>query len=452
MSELKQMPCNPDSERALLSCMVQFPDDVMPDAKARLTEDHFYIPANRKIFKVLFDLDAERSVQMFDLIVLRTELENRGELEGIGGMGTLADLISDVPSASLFHHYITFVDTEFKKRRTIISATNAISQAYDAQNGDEIDGALKTLGNDCDDIIVSNSTESFTEIKPALNRTLEVIMERHDAGGVIPGIATGIERLDQLTNGYQAGQQWVIGARPSVGKSAMILTLASHLLKAGIPVGIFSAEMTEEQMLMRMLAAEGEVDSLSIARGSLSKSTLPLLTKAFQEALNWPLLISEKRGITSSEIVRQSRQMVKKHGVKVIFIDYLQKIKATGKHERRDLEVASISSDLFNMAGDLGITTVVAAQLTRLPKGMKNHRPTMGDLRESGSIEQDADVIALLHRLEDLDEEDQPHDGPHENTQVRVDMILDKVRNGSTGCVELNFNKPTTFFEEAFQR
>ena len=449
MSEIKQMPSNADAEKALISCMIQFPDTVMPDAKARLEDSHFYTPALRKIFSALIDLDSDRINPEFDLIVVSTELDNRGDLESIGGMGTLADLMDDVPSASVFPKYLELVETEWKKRRAIRSANEAAAKAYDAHSGEDIDGVLKNLGNTCDDIIISNSTESFTEIKPALNRTLETIMERHELGGSIPGISTGIKELDELTNGYQPGQQWVIGARPSVGKSAMILTLASHLCKAGIPTGIFTAEMTEGQMLMRMLAAQGGIDSLSLARGNMNKMSLHKLTQAFKQTLNWPLYISEKRGITSAEIVRQSRQMVQKHGVKVIFVDYLQKVKATGKHDRRDLEVGAVSSDLFNAAGDLGITTVVAAQLARLPKGTKNYRPGMGDLRESGSIEQDADVIALLHRLDDIDEEDQPQAGPHENPDVKVEMILDKCRNGSTGDIDFVFNKPTTFFEAA---
>tara|TARA_R110000772_G_scaffold143235_1_gene252718 strand:- start:1896 stop:3254 length:1359 start_codon:yes stop_codon:yes gene_type:complete len=447
MSELKQMPSNVDAERAVISCMIQFPEETMPDAKAQLTPEHFYNPAFRCVFEVLIDLDDERADSQFNLIVIHTEMVNRGLSEKTGGMGTLADLMDDAPSASVFSKYLSFVETEWKKRSALKISAEATSLAYDATTPDEIDGVLKDLGTGCDNIIISTSSESFTEIKPALNRTFETINERAEAGGKIPGISTGIHELDQLTNGYQAAQQWVIGARPSVGKSAMILTLARHLLKAGVPVGIFSAEMTEEQMLMRMLAAEGGIDSLALARGSLNKQTLPKLTRAFQSSMNWPLFISEKRGITSAEIVRQARQMVKKHGVKVIFIDYLQKIKATGKHDRRDLEVSAVSNDLFNAAGDLGITTVVAAQLGRLPKGTKNHRPGMGDLRESGSIEQDADVIALLHRLEDVDEEDTPQAGPHANPIAEVDMIIDKCRNGSTGVVPFDFVKPTTSFE-----
>jgi len=372
--------------------------------------------------------------QNVDLITLSVALRESDRLESVGGPAMLSELLSDVPSPKMLPAYLKTAQDATKRRRMALDCQSLAADACDM--GSDIDEVIQRGDTAIRELMKTATTARSRAWREVLGKTIEQIEAARIAGGKIPGISTGFERLDEATNGFQAGQLWVLAARPGQGKSALLMNLAENLVKSDIPTAIFSAEMLAEQLAIRSLSGQTKLDSLRLARGELRQGEFGKMTTAIDKSFSWPLWIDDRAGMRLVDIQVSTRQMTKEHGVKVIFVDYLQLIKEPEGSRNREDAVRRLSDGFTQLAKELGITVIALAQLNRSSEKRDGKKPAVSDLRDSGAIEQDANVIALLHPLD-----------PDSNEQiVDVEIIIGKCRGGRLGPIPFEFDKPTTTF------
>ena len=400
-----------------------------------LKAEDFYDPANREIFSAMCALAA--SGRAIDFVTLDEELTRRGKLDGVGGSAYLVELSANVPSTANVGAYIRIVDEKSTLRKLIAASESILKDCYSAQEetGDILEGAEKAIY----DITMRKGGEQLQAIQPVLISTFEKIEELFKNHGRIEGVPTGYTELDDLLTGLHGGELVLIAARPSMGKTSIGMNFIENAaIRAGKAAAVFSLEMPAEQLAMRMLCTEALVDMQKVRRGQLSDEDWLRLSEAMIKIGPSSLYVDATPGITVSEMRSKARRLQLEHGLDVILIDYISLMTASGKFGSRQEEVASISRALKALAIELNVPIIALQQLSRAPTGRSNHRPVLSDIRDSGAIEQDADVVMFLHREEYFD--------PNTPDKNIAELIIAKQRNGSLGTVKLGWKGEFTKF------
>ena len=405
-----------------------------------LRPEHFYRPAHQQIYQVLVDMHDQR--KPIDLVTVREELERQNLLEQVGGIEYVADMVAGVPDAGNADYYAGIVRDKALLRELIVAGTEMVREAYDTneQAADVVDRAESHVFQ----IAQEHVGQQAVDLKTLLQGAFEALNEQE--GRLITGLASGYDQLDELTSGFQNGEMVILASRPSMGKTSIMLNIAEHMAATdGEPVAIFSMEMSKEQLTQRFLASHAQFNLRLMRRGSISAEAWTLLQNAADTLQRAPIYVDDSPTLTPLQLRAKARRLVAAHGIKCVFIDYLQLMTANMRPAASRYEqITDISRSIKALARELKIPVVCAAQLNRGPADRPSHRPRMSDLRDSGSIEQDADVIALLHR------EDYYHLGEENYMPTELtELIVAKQRNGPTGVVNLRFHAGFTRFESA---
>jgi len=441
----RSMPESLAAEAAVLGSMIIDPECIS-EVVEQLGTSAFYRIEHRYIFDALVGL-YERGIRGegwagIDGVLLRNELEKQGRLEQVGGVEYLAKVMESVPSSANVMYYTGIVKDKMLLREIIAAATEILNDAYDqsGEPNEKLDEAERRIFAVTDRKIVGSSAA----LKDLVSQAFELIEKRE--GSHVTGLATGYYELDGLTCGLQNGEMIIIAGRPSMGKTSLALNIAEYIgAVEKIPVAIFSLEMGNQQLAERFLCSFGQLESQSVRKGMLSTEHYEKLVQACGELSEAPIYIDDTASLTPLHLRAKARRLVSQHKIRCIVVDYLQLMHlGTGRIESRQQEITTISRYIKALARELNIPVVVLSQLNRSPEGREGHRPRMSDLRESGSIEQDADVVILLHR------EDYYHRGEdgYEPTNA-AEIIIAKQRNGPTGKVDLIFREKFTRFENA---
>lgn len=434
----KQPPHAIQAEMALLGAMILDWQVVGEVAQVLKGGDDFYKPQHAAIYEVLVELYDQ--AQSIDMVQLNQRLIDKQMLEEVGGLTYLADLVDGTPSASEAPRYARIVRDKAVLRRLIEATGSVLHECYhsDEPVGELLDRAETAIF----EIAEKKGDDAPSDLKELLEETFEKL-ERDD-GRVITGMETGFYELDEMTNGLQPGEMVIIAARPSMGKTAFAINIAEHMAATNkIPVAVFSLEMSKQQLAQRMLCSRSGVDSQRVRRNMLSRDDFGKLTLTVGELSEAPMFIDDTAGLTLMGLRAKARRLKQRHDIQAIFIDYLQLMSApSAGRDGRQNEVSAISRGVKALARELSLPVVCLSQLNRQAEQREGHRPRMSDLRESGSIEQDADVIMMLHR------EDYFHRGDEEYEDNNIaEVIINKQRNGPTGVVKLHFHGATTRFQ-----
>ncbi|MCM3668916.1 replicative DNA helicase [Mesobacillus maritimus] len=433
MNELiadRMPPQNIEAEQAVLGAIFLEPSSLTVASEVLIPED-FYRAAHQKIFEVMLNLnDKGKAV---DLVTVTEELAAAKLLEDTGGVSYLSELAASVPTAANIEYYSRIVEEKSLLRRLIRTATTIASDGY--QREDEVESLLSEAEKSILEVAQRKNAGAFHNIKDVLVRTYDNIETLHNRVGDVTGIATGFSELDRMTAGFQRNDLIIVAARPSVGKTAFALNIAQNVAtKTGENVAIFSLEMGAEQLVMRMICAEGNINAQNLRTGSLTDEDWGKLTMAMGSLSNSGIFIDDTPGVKIGDIRSKCRRLKQEHGLGMILIDYLQLIQGNGRSgENRQQEVSEISRSLKALARELEVPVIALSQLSRGVEQRQDKRPMMSDIRESGSIEQDADIVAFLYR-------DDYYDKESENKDI-IEIIIAKQRNGPVGTVQLAFVK-----------
>jgi len=431
-------PHSIEAEACVLGSMILHAPCI--DSVIQITEtDHFYRPAHQFLFTVLMEMkDANRPI---DLVTLRDALDTRQQLKNVGGIEYLVALVEGVPSAANAEYYAKIVRDKALLRQLIVVGTDIVSEAYQTQ--DEATAFLDQAEQMIFQVSDRHLADDSVLIGALLTETFEKL-QAHE-GQAITGLATGYQRLDELTGGFQDSEMIILAARPSMGKTSLLLNIAEYMAVVNkIPVALFSLEMSKQQLSSRLLASYARFDLKKMRRGVIQPEDWTRLELAAGDLQPAPLFIDDSPMLTIMQLRAKARRLASAHGIKAIFVDYLQLMSYGGRIESRQQEVGEISRGLKALAKELAIPVIVAAQLNRGPADRPSKVPRMSDLRESGSIEQDADVVMLLHN------EDYYHRGEDGYIPENITkLIIEKQRNGPTDIVHLTFLREITRFESA---
>lgn len=435
LSMVSRIPPNqPEAERSVIGAMLRNADAVML-AQESLHEEDFYDPVLRELFSAMLYLTARS--RPVDIVTMDEELTRRGRLEAIGGTPFLIELSRSVPAAANIGAYIKIVDEKSTLRKLIQAAEDIHKNAFggEMETMDVLAQAEKAIY----DITMRKGGEQLVAVQPVLLKTFEMIEELVKNHGRIEGVPTGYANLDNMTTGFHGGELILIAARPSMGKTSFGMNIIGNAaIRAGKCAAVFSLEMPAEQLVLRLLCTEAKVDMQRVRRGLLEDDEWLKLSEAMATIANSRLFIDATGGITVTEIRSKARRLQMEHGLDIIMIDYLQLMTGVGKFGSRQEEVASISRSLKALASELGVPVVALSQLSRAPTGRTNHRPVLSDIRDSGAIEQDADVVAFIHR-EDYYE-------PTPENKGIAEIIIAKQRNGALGTCNLGWKGEYTWF------
>ena len=435
------LPVSMDADRAILAAILL--DNTLYDQAAEhLTGDDFSLDAHRRIYSRMRDL--QESGRPVDMITLVEELDRRKEVEAIGGVAYLSSLIDGVPERPSIEHYIRIVRNKAQLRGLINLAQNAIAEAI--EHTDEADEVISRAEQAIFQLTENRIGQGFLDIPAIVKASFGSLEELYARGQEITGLATHYTLLDKLTSGLQPSDLVILAARPSMGKTAFAMNIAENAaVLDGKVVGVFSLEMSREALLMRMLASCAQVDSRNLRQGFLTKDDMRKLTHAMEQLMQAKLFIDDTPGISVSEMRAKARRLKQQEGLDLLIVDYLQLMSAVpvgGKRfENRTQEVSAISRGLKAIAKELKVPVIALSQLSRAPESRGgDHRPQLADLRESGSIEQDADLVAFIFREEVYKKDDPDLDGIAE-------IIIAKQRNGPIDTVKMAFIKKFTRFE-----
>ncbi len=437
---LRSMPESLAAEAAVLGSMI-FDPECIGQVVEQLTVDAFYRLEHRYIFNAIIALYEKHEGGAIDAVLLREELQKRKQLEDIGGLEYLRKVVESVPTSANVMYYAGIVKDKSLLREIIAAAGEILDEAYDqsTETGETLDEAERKIFAITD----KNISGTASPLKDLISRAYELIEKRE--GKHITGLPTGYHALDDQTCGLQNGEMIVVAGRPSMGKTSLALNIAEYLgVQEKIPVGIFSLEMGRQQLAERFLCSISEVDTQAVRKGMLIAEHYQALAMASETLRDVPIYIDDTSTMTPLELRAKARRLKSQHDIKCIFVDYLQLMHLGGRVESRQQEITTISRYIKALARELNIPVVVMSQLNRSPEGREGHRPRMSDLRESGSIEQDADVVMLLHR-EDYYRKGQADYVP----DSKAELIIAKQRNGPTGAVSLVFREKYTRFENA---
>ncbi|MDB6054719.1 MAG: dnaC [Verrucomicrobiales bacterium] len=441
-------PHSVEAEQGVLGCVFLSPHECMGECveKMKAGADVFYDLRHRTLFELLAEMYDRK--EAIDLITVSQRLKDRQLLEGVGGLGYLASLPDAVPSAANLTYYIEIVRQKFVLRKMVATCTDVVGRVYEHEG--EIDQLLDEVERDILRISESRIEGATKGMKDLVHKAINTIEEYHQRQGMLTGISTGFADLDKMTSGFHGGEMIVIAARPSMGKTSLAMNIAEHVaVDQRLPVGVFSLEMSSDSLVLRMLCSRSRVNLRNIRDGFLAERDFPKLTGAAGKLSSAPLYIDDTAGLSILQLRAKARRMAQQHGIKLFVIDYLQLLNSTSrKADNRQQEIADISNGIKAIAKELDVPVIVLSQLNRELEKDKSRKPRLSDLRESGSIEQDADLVALLYKPGAADEEEAGTNAlPQES--VAVNLLIAKQRNGPTGDVSLTFMKSFTRFESA---
>ena len=433
-------PNSVKAERSVLGAMLRSREAAMQADESLAVRD-FYDPANREVFSAMHALLA--TSRSLDLVTLDEELTRRGKLDSVGGSEYLVELTQDVPFTANIRDYIRIVDEKATLRRLIQAAEQIAQESYtgDKSNQEILEIAEKAVY----DITMRKGGEELKQIQPVLVDTflkIEQLVKNH---GRIEGVPTGYAELDDLLTGLHPGELVLIAGRPAMGKTSIGMNIVENAaIRAGKKAAVFSLEMPAEQLAMRMMCTEARVDMQRVRRGQLADDEWERLAEVLVSIGPASIYIDTTPGITVPEVRSKSRRLQLEHGLDLIMIDYLSLMSATGRNNSRQEEVSQISRTLKGLAIELGVPVIALQQLSRAPTGRANHRPLLSDIRESGAIEQDADVVMFIHREEYYD--------PETPEKGIAELIIAKQRNGALGTVKLGWKGEYTWFMDLSPR
>jgi len=439
-------PHSVEAEQGVLGCILLAPNECMGVCIERFKagSEVFYDLRHRTVFNTLAQMYDGR--EGIDLITLQQRLKNRQLLEEIGGIAYLSTLPDAVPSSANLSYYADIVQEKYLLRRMIQTCTEVVGRVYDYEG--EVDALMDEVERDILRISESRVQGESATIKELVKRAITTIESFHQRQGALTGIGSGFTDLDRMTSGMHGGEMIVIAARPSMGKTSLAMNIAEHVaIGLKLAVGVFSLEMTSESLVLRMLCSQSRVNMRSVREGFLAERDFPKLTGAAGKLANAPLFIDDSSGLSILQLRAKARRMHQQYGIKLFVVDYLQLLHSTARRaENRQQEIADISSGIKSLAKELNVPVIVLSQLNRELEREKNRKPRLSDLRESGAIEQDADLVGLLYKPSSEEEESGSASSAEEEA-VPVNLLVAKQRNGPTGDVELTFLRSYTRFE-----
>ncbi|AEB10847.1 replicative DNA helicase [Marinithermus hydrothermalis] len=432
-------PHNLEAETSVLGAVL-LDNEILNRLEGVITANSFYKEAHRKIWTAIEALAARN--EPVDLVTLTEELRSRGELEAVGGVTYLVGLSESTPTAAYAEHYARIVAEKATLRRLIAAAGEVMRLAYDEAGS--LDEILDAAGKKILEVSVQGPQHEFQTMKELVHETFEHINLLYEHQGLPSGVATGFRDLDEMIGGLTPGSLNIIAARPSMGKTAFALTIAQNVaLRGEQPVAIFSLEMPAIQLVTRMLCSEARIDMNRLRQGQLSDRDFARLVDVAGRLAEAPIYIDDTPDMTLMELRARARRLMSQHKLGLIVIDYLQLMSGgqTGRNgENRQQEIAAISRGLKGLARELNVPVIALSQLSRAVEQRPNKRPMLSDLRESGSIEQDADLVVFIYRDD--------YYNPHSEKAGIAEIIIGKQRNGPTGTVELQFHAAHVRFND----
>jgi replicative DNA helicase len=430
-------PQNREAEQSVLGSMLRDNDAAINDVVTFLRPEHFYADAHRKIFDAIVHLYT--TTQKVDTVLLADELKRRGQIEDVGGYGYVGELWDAAPTAANAVHYARIVREKAVLRSLIHTSTEILRDAYDQTQ--QAEDLLQAAESRIFELSQVGVTGEAVTLEHALKEAYDQIDARTDGHHIsISGISTGFTDLDEITAGLHNGQMIILAARPSVGKTALALALARNVaVDAGHPVFFCSLEQSRIELAERLLCCQGKVESHKLRKGNLNAEDINKLMTAAGQLGNARVFIDDTPGQSMLRIAANARRLKNRHGIKLVMIDYLQLIEPENRRDPRQEQVAQISRRLKHLARELNLPVVALAQVNRASEDRQDHRPRLADLRESGSLEQDADVVMMLHRP------DRYEPGQREG---EIEVIVAKQRNGPTGEIVLSYIKQFFRFED----
>lgn len=441
-------PHSPEAEQGVLGCCFLAPNECIGQCVEKLKDDGqsaFYDLRHQTIYETLANMFNHR--EPVDIITVQQRLKDKQLLEQIGGIAYLSQLQDAVPSAANLSYYLEIVREKFLLRKMIATCTDVVGRVYDYEG--EVDALLDEVERDVLKIAESRAESTVLGVKELVHKAIDTIENYFGRQGALSGLGTGFADLDRMTDGLHGGEMIIIAARPSMGKTSLAMNIVEHvILEEKQPVGVFSLEMSAESLVMRMLCSIARANLRSIREGFMSEADFPKITNAAGRLAGAKLFIDDTAGLSILQLRARARRMHQQHGIKLFVIDYLQLLHSTARRsqENRQQEIADISSGVKALAKELNVPVIVLAQLNREIEKDKNRKPRLSDLRESGSIEQDADLVGLLYKPDAGEDDD---GAPVDSDGIPVNLLVAKQRNGPTGDVNLTFLKPYTRFESA---
>jgi replicative DNA helicase len=437
-------PHSPEAEQGVLGCVLLSPGDCLGDCveKFKSGSEVFYDLRHRTVYEVLVEMYDRR--EAIDVITLQQRLKDKQQLDQVGGIAYLASLPDTVPSAANLGYYLDIVQEKHILRKMIQTCTEVVGRVYDHEG--EVDALLDEVERDILRISEARVEGKTDKIKELVKKAITTIEDYHQRQGMLTGVGTGFTDLDKMTSGLHGGEMIVIAARPSMGKTSLAMNIAESVsIDQKLPVGVFSLEMTSESLVLRMLCSRSRVNLRNVREGFLAERDFPKLTGAAGKLANAPLFIDDTSGLSILQLRAKARRMAQQYGIKLFVVDYLQLLHSTARRaENRQQEIADISNGIKSLAKELNVPVIVLSQLNRELEKDKDRKPRLSDLRESGAIEQDADVVGLLYKPSREDE-----DAFEEQDAIAINLLIAKQRNGPTGDVHLTFLKSYTRFESA---
>jgi replicative DNA helicase len=431
----KTPPYSEEAEQAVLGSMLLDREAIIK-ATENLKEEDFYRPSHRTIFRMMVDLFNRG--EPVDLVTLTGELRSANRLDEVGGIPYITKLADIVPTSANVGYYAKIVAEKSLLRELINTTTEVVTRAY--EGGEEVDSLLDYAEKEILRIAQRQLKGGFTSLQSLMVDAIDQIENLSKSKGKISGVPTGYDDLNAITLGFQPSDLIIVAARPSMGKTSFCLNIAQNAaLQYGIPVAIFSLEMSKEQLALRMLCSEARVSSQKLRSGDVDEDDWLRLANAAGKLAEGKIYIDDTPGATVAEMRAKTRRMKAEHGLGMVVIDYLQLMQGNSRSDNRQQEISEISRGLKALARELNVPVVALSQLSRAVESRSTHRPQLSDLRESGALEQDADIVAFIYR-------DDYYNEDSEEPNI-AEIIIAKHRNGPIGTVKLFFQKDFTRFE-----
>jgi len=437
----RTLPHNLEAERSVLGAILVH-NDAFNLAAQVIDSSDFYRDAHRRIFERMVQLN-ERN-QAIDFVTLKEELGRAGEIDEVGGPSYVAALADGVPRATNVEYYARIVKEKSTLRSLIFAATKILTNAYEADQESDLilDEAESSIFAVADDRLKAG----FVPMRDLVKDSFPKIEQLFEQKRLVTGVPTGFVDLDEMTRGLQPGDLVIVAARPSMGKTSLVLNMAQYVaIQPEHTVGFFSLEMSKESLFLRLLTSEAQIDSHRLMSGAIGQKDYGRISHALESLSAMRLFIDDTANIGVMEMRAKARRLQKEHRLSLLVVDYIQLMSGRGRFENRTLELASISRSLKGLAKELKVPIVVLSQLSRAPESRSDHRPQLSDLRESGALEQDADVVVLIYR------EDAYNRDPNNPDAGTAELIVAKQRNGPTGIVRLAFLREQTRFANLAQ-
>ena len=437
----RTLPHNLEAERSVLGAILVHNDAFNLAAQVIDSRD-FYRDAHRRIFDCMVALSERHDA--IDFVTLKEELARAGELDEVGGPAYVAALADGVPRATNVEYYARIVKEKSTLRNLIYAATKIVANAYEADQEsdlilDEAESAIFAVADD-------RLKAGFVAMRDLVKDSFPKIEKLFEQKRLITGVPTGFVDVDEMTRGLQAGDLVIVAARPSMGKTSLVLNIAQYVASLGDQVvGFFSLERSKESLFLRLLTSEAQIDGHRLMSGAIGGNDYHRISHALEKLNSMKLFIDDTANIGVLEMRAKSRRLQSEHGLSLLVVDYIQLMNGRGRFENRTLELASISRSLKGLAKELNVPIIVLSQLSRAPESRSDHRPQLSDLRESGALEQDADVVVLIYR------DDVYNRDPNSPDAGTAELILAKQRNGPTGVVKLAFLREQTRFANLAQ-